>query len=78
MTIANDAELRNQIVGSCRLITRHAEGLVLDACSIITMPSFKTEAEDALNRAERVIAQAAQAISAAKTEIGKKQLEKVE
>jgi histidine ammonia-lyase len=74
-TQAQDALLRDQIVGSCRLVKRHIEGIVQDTTAIITMPSYKTGAEDALNQAERVISLAAKAISAAKAEMGKKQLE---
>ena len=76
-TAANDAELRDQILGSCRLIERHAKGLVIDAHSIVTMPAYKTEAEDALNKAERMVAVAASAIAAAKIEMGTKQWEGV-
>jgi hypothetical protein len=75
MSIAQDAMLRDQIVGSCRLISRHARGLIEDITAIITMPSYKTEAEETLNHAELVIGLAASAISAAKAEMEKKQLE---
>jgi hypothetical protein len=75
MNVAQDAMLRDQIVGSCRLITRHVEGVVSDAQAIVTMPHYKTEAQDALNKAEHVISLAAQAISAAKAEMEKKALE---
>ena len=74
-TQAQDAELREQIVGSCRVITRHIEGVLADAQAIVRMPPYKTSSEDALNMAERVIKLAAQAISAAKAEMGKKLLE---
>lgn len=74
-TSTQDFILRDSIIGSCRLITRHAEGLVSDAQAIVRMPPYKTEAEDALNMAERVIKLAAKAISAAKAEMGKKLLE---
>ena len=74
-TQAQDALLREQIVGSCRVITRHIEGVLSDAQSIVTMPTYKTSCEDAINQAERVIGLAAKAISAAKAEMGKKQLE---
>lgn len=74
-TQAQDAELREQIVGSCRVITRHIEGITSDALAIMRMPSYKTEAEDAINRVERAINLATRAISAAKAEIGKKKLE---
>lgn len=77
MTQAQDALLRDQITGSCQLITRHIEGILQDTMAIITMPNYKSGAEDALNQAERVINLAVQAISAAKAEMGKKQLEKV-
>lgn len=77
MSVAQDALLREQIVGSCRVITRHIEGVLSDAQTIVTMPSYKSSCEDAINQAERVIGLAAQAISAAKAEMGKKQLEKV-
>ena len=76
MSVANDAELREQIVGSCRVIKRHIEGIVSDAQAIVTMPYYKTSSEDALNQAERVISLAARAISTVKTEMGKKQIEK--
>ena len=75
MTRTNDAELRDQIVGSCRLINRHAEGLVLDCSAIVTMPTFKTEAEDAINRTERALTLAMQAVKQVKDQMGKKQLE---
>ena len=74
-TAAQDAELREQIVGSCRVIKRHIEGIVSDAIAIKKMPSYKTECEDAINQAERVIALAARAISTVKAEMGKKKLE---
>jgi hypothetical protein len=74
-TQAQDALLRDQIVGSCSLVIRHIDGIVRDTSEIITMPHYKTTAEDALNRADRVIRLAARAISAAKAEMGKKQLE---
>jgi len=67
--------LRDQIVGSCRLIMRHAEGLIVDAMAITELPNYKCEAEDSLNKTERVIAAAAQAIKLAKEQMGKKQLE---
>ena len=73
----NDAELRQQIVGSCRVINRHIEGIVQDASAIVTMPPYKSECEDALNQAERVVNLAMQAIKAAKDMMGRKQLEKV-
>jgi hypothetical protein len=75
MTISQDAELREQIAGSCRLIARHAEGLVSDASAIVTMPAYKTDAEDMINEAERVIARAAVAIARVKLKMGEKQLE---
>ena len=75
-TQARDAELREQIAGSCRVIMRHIEGIAEDAKKISELPSYKTEAEDSLNLAGRVVALAAQAISAAKVEMGKKQLER--
>ena len=74
-TQAKDAELRAQIVGSCRVINRHLEGLVIDTASIIAMPTYKTECEDAINRAERTIELAAQAIKSVKDQMGKKQLQ---
>ncbi len=77
MTRAQDAELRDQIVGSCRLITRHIEGVLQDTLAISAMPSYKTSAEDLLNTTERVINLAAQAIARAKLEMGKKKLERV-
>jgi hypothetical protein len=76
-TVAQDAVLRDQILGSCRLITRHAEGLAIDSAAIVTMPNYYTEAERLLNETGRVIALAAMAIEAAKIEMSKKQLEKV-
>ena len=75
-TQAQDAELREQIVGSCRVITRHVEGLLGDVRAIVTMPNYKSGAEDALNMAERVITLAQQAIVKAKLEMGRKKLEK--
>jgi len=77
MSLANDAELRQQIVGSCRVINRHIEGIVQDASAIVTMPNYKTECEDALNQAERVVNLAVQAIKAAKDMMGRKQLETI-
>ena len=77
-TQAQDAVLREQILWSCRVINRHLEGIIQDTAALMTMPSYKTNAEDELNKAERVIGLAAQAISAAKAEMGKKQLEKVD
>ena len=76
-TQAQDAELRDQIASSCRLISRHAEGVVSDAMQITEMPNFKTEAEDVLNQTERVLKLALQAITNAKTAIGTKQLERI-
>jgi hypothetical protein len=77
-TAAQDAELREQmIVGSCRVITRHIDGIVSDALAIVRMPSYKTECEDAINKAERAIALAARAISTVKAEMGKKKLETI-
>ena len=73
---AQDAEYRDQIASSCRLIQRHAEGVVDDAMKIVEMPNFKTEAEDALNQTERVLKLSLQAIVAAKASIGTKQLER--
>ena len=75
MSAAQDAQLREQIVGSCRVITRHIEGIVSDALAIVRMPSYKTECEDTINQAERVISLAARAISTVKAEMGKKALE---
>ena len=77
MTRAQDAELREQIVGSCRVINRHIEGIVADAKAITELPNYRTECEDALNEAHRIIRLANQAIALAKKEMGKKQLEKV-
>ena len=77
-TNAQDSVLREQITGSCRVITRHVEGLLGDVQAIVTMPAYKTECEDALNQAERVINLALQAIKTVKDQMGKKQLEKVE
>jgi hypothetical protein len=74
-TQAQDAELREQIVGSCRVVTRHIEGILSDALAISRMPSYKTQCEDSINQAERVIALAARAISTVKMEMGKKKLE---
>ena len=77
MTSAKDAELRDQIAGSCRVVQRHVEGIVTDACSIMRMPPYKTEAEDALNQSERVLLLALKAIRKAKEQMGKKELEKI-
>ena len=77
MSTANDAELREQIAGSCRVINRHIEGIVIDACSIMRMPPYKTEAEDALNQSERILLLALKAIRKAKEQMGRKELEKI-
>jgi len=77
MTIAQDALLRDQIVYSCRLITRHVEGILKDTMAIVTMPSYKTGSEDLLNTTERVLRLALQAVERAKLEMGKKKLERV-
>ena len=72
---ARDAEFREQIAGSCRVINRHIEGIVTDACAIMKMPPYKTEAEDMLNDSERVLLLALNAIRKAKEQMGRKQLE---
>ena len=77
MSTANDAELREQIAGSCRVIQRHIEGIVTDACSIMRMPPYKTSAEDALNQSERILLLALKAIRKAKEQMGRKELEKI-
>ena len=76
-TQAQDAELRDQIAGSCRVINRHIEGIVADACAIMRMPPYKTEAEDMLNDSERVLLLALNAIRKAKEQMAKKQLENI-
>lgn len=73
--IGYDADLREQMADSCRVITRHAEWIILAANAIETMPAYKTEAEDALNHASRVIDLACVAIANAKLRMGEKQLE---
>jgi hypothetical protein len=75
MTKAQDAELRAQIVGSCLLMNRHTEGLIRDIAAILTMPDYKTECEDSINRTERALKMALRAIELAKKELGKKELE---
>ena len=77
MSTANDAELREQISGSCRVINRHVEGIITDACSIMRMPTYKTECEDMLNDSERVLLLALKAIRKAKEQMGRKELEKI-
>lgn len=72
---AQDAELRAQIVGSCLLMNRHTEGLIRDIAAVLTMPNYKTECEDAINRTERALKMALRAIEIAKDQLGKKQLE---
>lgn len=74
---AQDAEYRDQIAGSCRVINRHIEGIVQDACAIMSMPPFKTECEDMLNGSERILLLALNAIRKAKEEMGRKKLEKI-
>jgi hypothetical protein len=76
-TQSQDAELREQIAGSCRLINRHVEGIVSDACAIMKMPPYKTECEDMLNDSERCLLLALNAIRKAKELMGRKALEKV-
>jgi hypothetical protein len=75
MTTAQDAELRAQIVGSCLLMNRHTKGLIRDIATILTMPDYKTECEDSINRTERALKMALRAIELAKQELGKKELE---
>jgi len=56
---------------------RHTEGVLLGAQAVTRLPAYKTEAEDALNKTERVLSLALQGIRDAKEQMGKKQLEKV-
>ena len=76
-TQAQDAELREHIAGSCRVINRHIEGVITDACAIMKMPPYKTECEDMLNMSERCLSLALNAIRKAKEQMGRKALEKI-